>query len=201
MLNLSPGLMIAEEVWVILSCCVSHKPASMTCLPCQRGDKLRQRQGHIPGSGYIQILGSWLFQALNQNWLSPPGLSCLFPCAPVWIQGDALLLGWEFSTSPLLSMLRLPAEGSLFLQATVQSQHTDNVLTLSWGIHVEQMEVPALKRDRWQVPLCQPRYLDSIWAPAVCVSPSQELFSKLCWKPFLKSQLFIWEWRGILACK
>lgn len=31
MLNLSPRLMIAEEVWVILpGCHVSHKPASMT---------------------------------------------------------------------------------------------------------------------------------------------------------------------------
>lgn len=68
MLNLSPRLMIAEEVWVILpGCHVSHKPASMTCLPCQREDKLRQRQGHISGSGYVQILGSWVFPALNQN--------------------------------------------------------------------------------------------------------------------------------------
>lgn len=84
--------MIAEEVWVILSCCVSHKPASMTCLPCQRGDKLRQRQGHIPGSGYIQILGSWLFQALNQNWLSPPGLLCLFPMCTCLDSGRCIVL-------------------------------------------------------------------------------------------------------------
>lgn len=148
----------------------------LSTLPARR--QAEEWQGHISGSGYIQILGSWVFQALNQNWLSPLGLLCLFPmCAPVWIQGDALLLGWVFSL-PTAEHAQTSSWGLLVSEGNcAKSAHWQHSHSLSWDSRGTNGSV-SLTRDWWQGPLCQPTYLNSIWTPALCASLLQELFFK-----------------------